>query len=111
MPETTDPMVAALLREREGYVRRGLPDRVAQVDEQLALRGHRPAAEDRTAPPVGRTADGGQVTADASADRAETVLVGEAGPEVLDAPEGEHVKRGRGRPKLPRDNDGNIVRD
>ncbi|MET7643043.1 hypothetical protein ABZS83_05240 [Streptomyces sp. NPDC005426] len=39
-PQTQDPMVAALLRERAGYVTRGMSDRVAQVDEQLALRGH-----------------------------------------------------------------------
>lgn len=37
---TDDPMVAALLRERAGYLNRGMNDRVAQVDEQLALRGH-----------------------------------------------------------------------
>jgi hypothetical protein len=60
-----DRMIAALLREREGYVRRGLDDRVAQVDEQLAHYGHQPEAEDRTTPPSGRTADSGQVTADA----------------------------------------------
>lgn len=37
-----DSMVAALLRERDGYVRRGLDERVAQVDEQLKARGHTP---------------------------------------------------------------------
>lgn len=40
----TDPRtvneIAGLLEERKGYVTRGLDDRVAQVDEQLALRGH-----------------------------------------------------------------------
>ena len=36
-------MVDALLRERQGYVTRGLDDRVAQVDEQLRHYG----AEDR----------------------------------------------------------------
>lgn len=36
---TTDPMVAALLRERDSYQRQNLPDRVAQVEEQLRLRG------------------------------------------------------------------------
>ncbi|MFF3346082.1 hypothetical protein [Streptomyces sp. NPDC002779] len=41
-PQTEDPMVAALLREREGYVQRSMDDRVAQVDEQLKLRGHKP---------------------------------------------------------------------
>lgn len=31
--------VESLLREREGYVRRGLKDRVAQVDAELARHG------------------------------------------------------------------------
>ncbi|HEY5833594.1 hypothetical protein [Streptomyces sp.] len=54
-PLTEDTMVAALLREREGLVQRGLTDRVAQVDEQLALRGYKAprgrapkAAQDKT---------------------------------------------------------------
>ncbi|MDF5755817.1 hypothetical protein [Spongiactinospora sp. TRM90649] len=48
---TDDPMIAALLRERDGLVRRGLDDRVAQVDEQLAARGHTPPGNDsQTAP-------------------------------------------------------------
>ncbi|MEU8531589.1 hypothetical protein [Streptomyces parvulus] len=42
-PQTEDTMIAALLREREGLVQRGLDDRVAQVDEQLRLRGHKGA--------------------------------------------------------------------
>jgi hypothetical protein len=33
--------IQALLRERVGYVNRGLDDRVGQVDEQLRLRGYR----------------------------------------------------------------------
>ncbi|MEV4001000.1 hypothetical protein [Actinomadura sp. NPDC049753] len=37
--------VLALLREREGYARRGLTDRVAQVDAQLDARGHKRPAE------------------------------------------------------------------
>jgi hypothetical protein len=41
-PMTTDPMIAALLREREGYARAQQPDRVAQVDEQLRTRGYDP---------------------------------------------------------------------
>jgi hypothetical protein len=42
--------IDALLIERAGYVRRGLPDRVAQVDEQLRLRGYdAPAAPDEGA--------------------------------------------------------------
>lgn len=32
--------VSALLREREGYVAKGLTDRVRQVDEQLAHYGY-----------------------------------------------------------------------
>ncbi|SEG44847.1 hypothetical protein SAMN04489712_105274 [Thermomonospora echinospora] len=47
-PQTEDPMVAALLRERAGYVQRGLDDRVAAVDEQLKLRGHTPPDQDAT---------------------------------------------------------------
>lgn len=39
---TQDPFVAALLREREGYVARGLDDRVSQVDAQLKLRDYNP---------------------------------------------------------------------
>lgn len=44
-PQTEDPMVAALLRERVGYAARGMTDRVAQVDEQLGLRGYTPQPE------------------------------------------------------------------
>lgn len=64
-PQTEDPMVAALLRERAGYVGRGMDDRVAQVDEQLRLRGVEPPAAERaaapaspSAPPKGRRARG-----------------------------------------------------
>ncbi len=36
-----DPaLVEALLRERQGYVTRDLPDRVAAVDAELARLGH-----------------------------------------------------------------------
>lgn len=47
---TEDPMVAALLREREGLVQSGLTDRVDQVDEQLRLHGVKPPADDKTEP-------------------------------------------------------------
>lgn len=49
-----DPMIAALLRERAGYERRGLADRVAAVDVQLALRGYEPPtpAEQTEQPPT-----------------------------------------------------------
>lgn len=66
VPQTDDPMVAALLREREGYVSRGLDDRVAQVDEQLRLRGYeRPAdatsaSSSRVTQPKGRQPRGSQ---------------------------------------------------
>ena len=62
-PKSVDPVIAALLREREGLVQRGLRDRVAQVDEQLRQLGHRtPVTEDaaakapasRSTPPKGR---------------------------------------------------------
>lgn len=43
-PKTTDTMIAALLRERAGYVARGMDDRAAQVDEQLKARGYETAA-------------------------------------------------------------------
>lgn len=66
---TEDPMVAALLREREGYAGRGMDDRVAQVDEQLRLRGAEPPADgksskpaDRSTPPKGRRARSTETT-------------------------------------------------
>ncbi|MGJ5897971.1 hypothetical protein ACSCBZ_39395 [Streptomyces niveiscabiei] len=69
---TEDPMVAALLRERAGYVgRKGKEDRGDAVDEQLALRGYSPdgeavapaeggdeGAEARSTPPKGRQTRG-----------------------------------------------------
>lgn len=51
-------MIAALKRERAGYVARGLDDRVAEVDEQLEHYGHKPtkdAATDDEGAPKGRT--------------------------------------------------------
>lgn len=57
---TEDTMIAALLREREGLVQSGLTDRVAHVDEQLALHGHTPPAggdepaPSRSTPPKAR---------------------------------------------------------
>ncbi|MFG2002300.1 hypothetical protein ACGFNU_24420 [Spirillospora sp. NPDC048911] len=70
-PQALDPMVAALLREREGYVQRGMDDRVAQVDEQLRIRGHQPPAvpaktgkgsRSSSAQPKGRQAPGKATT-------------------------------------------------
>ena len=52
---TNDPVIAALLREREGYVTRGMDDRVAAVDEQLKLRGHKATEKpQRSDPPAAR---------------------------------------------------------
>ncbi|MFI8278528.1 hypothetical protein ACIGBH_27380 [Streptomyces sp. NPDC085929] len=83
----TNTMIAALLREREAYVRRGQDDRVRQVDEQLAHHGYEPEQVDDSEGPQGRTStDGQQQTADATPGK-------------------------RGRPKLPRDDQGNIVRE
>jgi len=61
---STDNMLAALKRERSGYVSRGLDDRVAQVDEEIArLQGD---ATPETEEPQGRTATPPQQTADQS---------------------------------------------
>lgn len=38
---TMSKEIQSLLAEREGYLRRGRSDRVAQVDDALALLGHR----------------------------------------------------------------------
>ncbi|MDX8050407.1 hypothetical protein SK571_13530 [Lentzea sp. BCCO 10_0798] len=57
--EANDGMIDALLHERQGYVQReaGSEDdkakaamrrRIAQVDEQLALRGYQPGKSDET---------------------------------------------------------------
>lgn len=44
-PQTDNTMIAGLLRERDGYARRGMDERVAQVDEQLRRLGHTPDAD------------------------------------------------------------------
>jgi hypothetical protein len=55
---TDDPMVAALLRERQALIQSGLTDRVADVDEQLKAHGYEgsaPAAKpSRSTAPKGR---------------------------------------------------------
>lgn len=46
VPTRDETLIAALERERLGYVQRNLPARVAAVDEQLRLlRGDQPAGE------------------------------------------------------------------
>lgn len=46
-----NPHIEALLSEREGYVRRGLKDRVAQVDVVLASLGYVTAIRTATIEP------------------------------------------------------------
>lgn len=53
-PLTDDRMVAALLREREGYQRRGLKERVAEVDQQIKHYGGTPPQD---GPPPKRETD------------------------------------------------------
>lgn len=59
-------MIAALKRERAGYVARGLDGRVAEVDEQLLHYGYEPAAatDDKGAPKGRTTPEGAKQTAD-----------------------------------------------
>jgi hypothetical protein len=40
--EKAEAELVALAVERAGYVKRGLDDRVSQVDEQIKLRGGKP---------------------------------------------------------------------
>lgn len=50
--------VAALLREREGYVQSGKEDRIKQVDDQLRVYGYKrqlTSEEARKVPPQGRS--------------------------------------------------------
>jgi Lsr2 len=55
---STDPMIAALLRERAGYETRGLPERVEQVNVALAERGYQPdVPQGRSTPPKHTAAD------------------------------------------------------
>lgn len=58
-PVTDDAMVAALLREREGYVRRRLTERVAEVDEQIKRHGGTPPTD---GPPPKTEVSGDQAT-------------------------------------------------
>ncbi|MDX2692955.1 hypothetical protein [Streptomyces ipomoeae] len=55
-------MIAALLREREGYIRRGLDERVRQVDEQLEHHGYEPSPDGNDGP-QGRTSTPKQTAA------------------------------------------------
>lgn len=48
--------IAALKRERMGYVARDLPERVAGVDAEITKLGGEPPADASRTPPKGRTA-------------------------------------------------------
>jgi hypothetical protein len=66
MTMAEDPMIAALLRERESLVQSGLTDRVADVDEQLKAHGYEPTKPakpaSRSTPPKGRKARSTETT-------------------------------------------------
>jgi hypothetical protein len=70
VPTRDEAQEAVLRRERAGYIQRGLPDRVAAVDEQLRLLRGEPADASGAAP-----------------------VVGEPGPEPLAVPAKTTVKR------------------
>lgn len=65
-------MIAALKRERAGYVARGLDDRVAEVDKQLLHYGYEPAAatDDKGEPKDRTTPEGAKQTADGQSGQA-----------------------------------------
>lgn len=63
MSESKDPMIAALLREREGYVTFGKTDRVEAVDAELKRRGYEEKSEPKERAPRASK----QTTADAPA--------------------------------------------
>jgi hypothetical protein len=65
-PPPLDVYVACLKRERQGYVNRGLPDRVAQVDAELA----RVSGSHRAGRGVETATDAGAETATATRKRA-----------------------------------------
>jgi hypothetical protein len=53
----SDAYIAALLEERRGYLVRGLKDRAAEVDAELARVGHKSApVESADAPPAAERA-------------------------------------------------------
>ncbi|MFF0510961.1 hypothetical protein [Streptomyces sp. NPDC004250] len=68
-PQTEDTMIAALLREREGLVQRGLDDRVKQVDEQLRLRGYKQPRRGQQKTPAETAASEKEAAEKAAADK------------------------------------------
>lgn len=91
---SNDNMIAALLRERDGYVSRGLKDRVGQVDEQLEHLGYTGEAttpKGRSEAPK-QTADQGKAPAKKTAAKktaASTPPAPPASPETPPAPPAE----------------------
>ncbi|MFM9594032.1 hypothetical protein ACKI1O_32170 [Streptomyces scabiei] len=73
-------MIAALLRERDGYQRRGLDDRVRQVDEQLKHYGYT-GDPDENDGPQGRTAKPKRTAAKKAAPSKPAVVEPEPAPE------------------------------
>lgn len=61
-PDPGETYAQALLEEREGYVRRGLADRVAAVDAELARLGRPVPAGRESAKPAARKSRAKKVT-------------------------------------------------
>jgi hypothetical protein len=74
MSKTEDPMIAALLREREGYVAFKKRDRLKAVDAELKRRGYEePKTDPHKQEPKGRAPrESTQVTADSKTPTATT---------------------------------------
>jgi hypothetical protein len=83
---TPDHQIAALKRERAGYVSRGLDDRVAQVDKELARLQKDESAEDNG--PQGRT-QAPQQTADQGKDPVKRTAKKTAAKKTTTAPPAE----------------------
>jgi hypothetical protein len=63
--KTDDGMIASLLRERQAYIQRELPDRVKQVEAELKRLGYEDKPAKKAAAPANRTApEGRKSTAD-----------------------------------------------
>ncbi|HEU4422059.1 MAG TPA: hypothetical protein VFR67_05905 [Pilimelia sp.] len=60
VPTASEAQAAALLRERAGYVMRGLPERVAAVDAELSRLGINPPTDQTDTPQTGADNDGNQ---------------------------------------------------
>lgn len=61
-PQSDDGMIAALLREREGYRSQGKDDRVDQVTAELERRGHTDKPSKEKAPANPKTSTSTQQT-------------------------------------------------